>query len=108
MSLVPAVRFHNRLHGCPVFAPMFAPAYMGRKRRGAAPPNAPAKRAKNLTKGRILVTHGVNAFDKLVFGPMYAEANMGYPSVAIGRYGNVSRHACFSVQSASLFWAWPQ
>jgi hypothetical protein len=39
---------------------MFALAYMGRKRRGAAPSNAPATRAK-----RTLATHGVKAFEKI-------------------------------------------
>jgi hypothetical protein len=38
---------------------------MGRKRRGAAPSNASAIRAKGrLLKGRILVTQGVKAFEK--------------------------------------------
>ena len=46
---------------------MFAKAYMGRRRRGAAPSKA-------------FATHAVKAFEKLRFRPMYALANMGHPS----------------------------
>jgi hypothetical protein len=56
---------------------MFASAYMGRKRRAAAPFNVIGTREKTRLRGRI-VAHGVKAFEKLRFRPMYAWANIDW------------------------------
>ena len=58
------------LDGCP----RFAPAYLGRKRRGRSPP------PKLLYPDQGSVTPGVKACDKSHFQPRYAGANLGHPS----------------------------
>jgi hypothetical protein len=50
-------------------APCRKSGYMGRKRRGAAPSNDSATRAKRLRRRARMVAHGVKAFEKFVFGP---------------------------------------
>ena len=62
--------------GCP----MFAPAYMGPKKTGAAPSNASTMR----TKRRRLREESCDTWSESIrknrFRPMYAGANMGHPS----------------------------
>jgi hypothetical protein len=61
------------LDGCP----MFALAYMGRRGQGVALPTLLFCDLRRLV-------HGVKAFEKHRFRPMYATANMGHPSRTIG------------------------
>jgi hypothetical protein len=64
------------LDGCP----RFAPAYLGRKRRGRSPP-------KLLYPDQGSVIPGVKAFEKNHFQPRYAGANLGRPSRGQGLLG---------------------
>src|ERR1700688_3316093 len=66
------------LDGCP----MFAPAYMGRRRR-AQPLRTLLLRGQEAAGARALM-HGVKALEKHPFRPMYAGANMGHPSREVG------------------------
>jgi hypothetical protein len=63
------------LDGCP----MFAPAYMGRKRRGASPFKRfcyVAKKTATKSKSPCAWSESIG---RIRFRPMYAEANMGHP-----------------------------
>jgi hypothetical protein len=63
------------LDGCP----MFAQAYMGRKRRGAAPFNAVVMSLKDSAKSKIHFRWS-ESIGRIRFRPMYSWANMGHPS----------------------------
>jgi hypothetical protein len=59
---------------------MFAQAYMGGKRRGAAPSNAFAKLGKMAAAKIITPCACSESIRRIRFRPMYAGANMGHPS----------------------------
>jgi hypothetical protein len=70
--------------GCP----MFAPAYMGRKRRGAAPPNAFVMWRNELRPRAKVLAHGVRALEESVFGPCTLGRTWGTrpePTTVVGR-----------------------
>src|ERR1700738_101271 len=81
LSFSSAPQLERRTKPCPLDGcPMFASAYMGRKRWGAAPSTAPARRANGLRPRPRTLVHGVKHWKKSVLGPMYDEANMGHSS----------------------------
>ena len=82
---------------------MFAPAYMGRKRRGAAPSNASAMRAKSLLLGGIIVPHELKAFEKTLVAhvrwcehgaPVHGSQKTRYARFRRKRFVQVCLRAC--------------
>ncbi|MEA2543145.1 MAG: hypothetical protein QOH35_4511 [Acidobacteriaceae bacterium] len=63
---------------------MFAPAYMGRRRQGAALPELLLYGQKTPAKSNSPCAWS-ESIGLIRFRPMYAEANMGHPSMARDR-----------------------
>jgi hypothetical protein len=79
----------------------FAPAYVGRKRWGAAPSKSFRYAPKILFPAEQSKTK-VKAFEKHRFRPMYAAANMGHPSRTAN--DGVKIDCCWDTPVATVTW----